>query len=294
MGIKHMTLGEKIFYSAIIIILLLISIITLYPVIYVLSASLSNPLSVMRGEVVLLPKNISFIGYEKVFANPDVWRGYGNTIIYTLVGTAVNIACTSTAAFSLSRKDFHLRGLWTVLITFTMFFSGGLVPAYLLIKNLHLLDTFWVMVIPGAISTWNLIIMRTFFQNSIPLELQEAAIIDGCNDLEIFFRIVLPLSTPIIAVMCMFYGVGHWNSFFGALIYLSDRAKYPLQLILREILLQNINNSDVLQGPAADQEIIGEGIRYALIVVATLPILMVYPFIQKYFVKGVMIGAIKG
>lgn len=294
MSIKHMTLGEKIFYSSIVLILVLISIITLYPVIYVVSASFSNPLSVMRGEVVLLPKGISFVGYEKVFANPDVWRGYGNTIIYTLVGTAVNIAFTSTAAFALSRKDFHLRGFWTVLITFTMFFSGGLVPSYLLIKNLHLLDTFWVMVIPGAISTWNLIIMRTFFQNSIPLELQEAAIIDGCNDLEIFFRIVLPLSTPIIAVMCMFYGVGHWNSFFGALIYLSDRAKYPLQLILREILLQNINNSDVLQGPAADQEIIGEGIRYALIVVATLPILMVYPFIQKYFVKGVMIGAIKG
>lgn len=294
MNIKHMTLGEKIFYSIIILILMLISIITLYPIIYVVSASLSNPLSVMKNEVVLLPKNITLMGYEKVFANPDVWRGYRNTIAYTLAGTAVNIAFTSTAAFALSRKDFHLRNFWTILITFTMFFSGGLVPSYLLIKNLQLLDTFWVMIIPGAISTWNLIIMRTFFQNSIPLELQEAAIIDGCNDLQIFFRIVLPLSTPIIAVMCMFYGVGHWNSFFGALIYLSDRAKYPLQLILREILLQNINTSEVVQGSAADQEIIGEGIRYALIVVATLPILMVYPFIQKYFVKGVMIGAIKG
>ena len=171
-----------------------------------------------------------------------------------------------------------------------------MVPTYLLIQRLNLVDTFWVMILMGAVSTWNMVIMRTFFQNNIPMSLQEAAIIDGANDLRIFFRIVIPLSAPILAVMTLFYGVGHWNEFFNALIYLNDRARYPLQLILREILLQNTLNAKMAEGlgSAGEQEFIGESIRYATIVVATVPILMVYPFLQKYFVKGIMVGAIKG
>jgi putative aldouronate transport system permease protein len=290
---QHETLGDKLFRLIRDVILLLFCVIVLYPVIYVISASFSNPLFVMKNEVVLLPKGFTLIGYEKVFSNPDVWNSYKNTIIYTTVGTALNVILTSTGAFALSRKDFKGRNFWTFYITFTMFFSGGIIPMYLLIKQLNLYDTFWVMILPGAISAWNMIIMRTFFQSNVPMELQEAAIIDGCNDLVIFLKIALPLSMPIIAIMTLFYGVDHWNSFFGAMLYLSDRDKFPLQLILREILLQNISSGNV-EGPAADQQIVGESIRYALIIVATVPILLVYPFIQKYFVKGVLIGAIKG
>lgn len=290
---QHETLGDKLFRLIRDVILLLFCVIVLYPVIYVISASFSNPLFVMKNEVVLLPKGFTLIGYEKVFSNPDVWNSYKNTIVYTTVGTALNVILTSTGAFALSRKDFKGRNFWTFYITFTMFFSGGIIPVYLLIKQLNLYDTFWVMILPGVISAWNMIIMRTFFQSNVPMELQEAAIIDGCNDLVIFLKIALPLSMPIIAIMTLFYGVDHWNSFFGAMLYLSDRDKFPLQLILREILLQNISSGNV-EGPAADQQIVGESIRYALIIVATVPILLVYPFIQKYFVKGVLVGAIKG
>ncbi len=290
---QHETLGDKLFRLIRDVILLLFCVIVLYPVIYVISASFSNPLFVMKNEVVLLPKGFTLIGYEKVFSNPDVWNSYKNTIVYTTVGTALNVILTSTGAFALSRKDFKGRNFWTFYITFTMFFSGGIIPVYLLIKQLNLYDTFWVMILPGVISAWNMIIMRTFFQSNVTMELQEAAIIDGCNDLVIFLKIALPLSMPIIAIMTLFYGVDHWNSFFGAMLYLSDRDKFPLQLILREILLQNISSGNV-EGPAADQQIVGESIRYALIIVATVPILLVYPFIQKYFVKGVLVGAIKG
>ena len=290
---QHETLGDKLFRLIRNVILLFFCVIVLYPVIYVISASFSNPLFVMKNEVVLLPKGFTLIGYEKVFSNPDVWNSYKNTIVYTIVGTALNVILTSTGAFALSRKDFKGRNFWTFYITFTMFFSGGIIPVYLLIKQLNLYDTFWVMILPGVISAWNMIIMRTFFQSNVPMELQEAAIIDGCNDLVIFLKIALPLSMPIIAIMTLFYGVDHWNSFFGAMLYLSDRDKFPLQLILREILLQNISSGNV-EGPAADQQIVGESIRYALIIVATVPILLVYPFIQKYFVKGVLVGAIKG
>lgn len=293
MKLKRISTGEYAFLQINNVLLLLISIVALYPLLYVASASLSNPLAVMKNEVTIWPKGFTVLGYQKVFSNPEVWQGYMNTILYTVIGTAINLAFTSTGAFALSRKDMKGRNFWTMFITFTMFFSGGMIPSYLLIKSLHMYNTFWVMVIPGAVSAWNLIIMRTFFQSNVPMELQEAAIIDGCNDLRIFFRIALPLSAPIIAVMVLFYGVGHWNAFFNAMIYLDDRGRYPLQLILREILIQNISQDNV-SGPAADQQVVGESIRYALIIVATLPILMVYPFLQKYFVKGVMIGSIKG
>ena len=215
-----------------------------------------------------------------------------NTVIYTVVGTIISVALTSCAAYPLSRKDFCGRNTFMGIFAFTMFFSGGMIPTYLIIKSLKLLDTIWAIVLPCAVSTYNVIIMRTFFSTNIPDEMVESASIDGYNDILIFAKIVLPLSKPIIAVMLLFYGVAQWNSWFPALLYLKNRELYPLQLILREILIQ----SDVgkMAGGSADVQIIGDGLKYATMVVATLPIICLYPFLQKYFVKGVMIGAIKG
>jgi len=250
----------------------------------------------MANEVGLLPKGFTLEGYRRVFSNSDIWRSYKNTIMYTVIGTFINLVLTTAGAYPLSRDDFYGRKIWTFYFTITMFFSGGIIPTFLLVQKLRLVDTFWVMVILGAVNTWNMIIMKTFFQNNIPTSLQEAAIIDGANDLLILVKIVVPLSAPIMAVMTLFYGVAHWNDFFNALIYLNDRSRYPLQLILREILVQNTLNAQMAEGlgSAAEQEFIGESIRYATIIVATVPILMVYPFLQKYFVKGIMVGAIKG
>ena len=234
--------------------------------------------------------------YKRVFANNDIMLGYKNTVFYTLTGIAVNLAMTVAGAYPLSRKDFYGRNFLMLLFTFTMFFSGGLIPTYLVIQRLNLINNFWVMIIPGAVSVYNMIIMRTFFQSTIPGELQEAAFIDGCSNIRILLKIVLPLSMPIIAVMVIFYGVAHWNAFFSALIYISDRTKYPLQLILREILIQNQMQEMMNQDTEslAQQQIMAEGIKYAVVIVASLPVLILYPFLQRYFVKGVMVGAIKG
>ncbi len=290
------SIGEKIFYHAILLLLIASCIVVLYPLIHVVSVSFSNPYAVMANEVGLLPKGLTPEGYRRVFLNSDIWNSYLNTIAYTVVGTVINLCLTSMAAYSLSRNDFYGRRFWTFYFSLTMFFGGGLIPTYLLVRKLHLIDTFWVMVLLGAVSAWNMIIMRTFFSSNVPLSLQEAAIIDGANDIRIFVSVVLPLSAPILAVMTLFYGVGHWNAFFNALIYLNSRSRYPLQIVLREILLQNQLNAKMAEGlsSGAEQEFIGESIRYASIVVATVPILMVYPFLQKYFVKGILIGAIKG
>jgi len=244
----------------------------------------------------LLPKGLTVEGYKRVFSNKEIITGYKNTILYTLVGTLVNLAMTIAGAYPLSRKDFYGRNLIMVIFTFTMFFSGGLIPTYLVIQRLKLINNFWVMILPGAVAMYNLIITRTFFQSTIPAELQEAALIDGCTNIGILLKIVLPLSIPIIAVMAIFYGVGHWNAFFNALIYLTDREKFPLQLILREILIQNqmdaMMNTDFED--LARQQILAESIKYAVVIVASVPVLLLYPLLQKYFVRGVMIGALKG
>ncbi|MEF3302229.1 carbohydrate ABC transporter permease [Paenibacillus sp. GYB003] len=279
--------------------LVLVLIVVLYPLIFVVSASISNPTLVVQGKVWLLPADLTFIGYTKVLQNSEILTGYMNTILYTVVGTAINLTMTVIAAYPLSRRDFVGRNVITAMITFTMFFGGGLIPTYLLIKDLHMINTIWAMVIPGAVSVWNIIIMRTFFQNGIPGELHESAAIDGCGNLQTLWRIILPLSMPIIAVMILFYSVGHWNAYFNALIYLSDRDKYPLQLLLREILIKDEMDSMIQAGGGllnekAEQMLESESIKYAIVVVANLPILMLYPFLQKYFVKGIMIGAIKG
>jgi len=293
--------SDKIFNVVNVSIMILVLIIELYPLIFVVSASISNPDLVNRGEVWLLPKDISFEGYIRVFRDKEIWTGYRNTVFYTVLGTIINLFVTLPAAYSLSRKDFYGRNFFTAIFTFTMFFSGGLIPTYLIIKGLGLRDTIWAMLLPGAASMYNIIVTRTFFQSNIPNELREAAEIDGCSNTRLFLTIVLPLSTPIIAVMALFYGVGHWNSYFSALIYLSKRELYPLQLFLREILILNEMSTEMLMNATgeeiealAKQAKIADMIKYAIIIVSSAPVLMAYPFIQKYFVKGIMVGAIKG
>ncbi|NMM53549.1 carbohydrate ABC transporter permease [Paenibacillus aquistagni] len=290
------SLGDRVFNVVNYVLLSLICIVVLYPLLFVLSASVSNPETVLRGEMWLIPKEFNLDSYTKIFQNKDILMGYGNTILYTAMGTALNLVMTVCAAYPLSRKDFAGRGLITGLIVFTMFFSGGLIPTYLLIKNLNMLDTFWVMIIPNAVSVWNIIIMRTFFQQSIPGEIQEAAMIDGSSHFQTLFRVVLPLSMPIIAVMVLFYAVGHWNAYFNALIYLSSKDKFPLQLILRELLVQSDSGDFIKLTSEAGVRLkmSMEGLKYAVLVVANLPMLILYPFLQRYFVKGIMIGALKG
>ncbi|NOU85446.1 ABC transporter permease subunit [Paenibacillus sp. LMG 31460] len=245
----------------------------LTPLYFVLIASFSSPQLVLNGDVWLWPKDLSWRGYEKLFQNKEIMQGYGKTILYTVSGTAINVALTVAAAFPLSRRNFMGRHWISGFMVFTMFFSGGLIPTYLLIKQLGLLNTYWVMVLPGAVSVWNIMLMRTFFQSGLPFELQEAAAIDGCSNLRILWRIVLPLSAPILAVMVLFYSVGHWNAYFNALIYLMV---------------------DVSEGSLSSSVLDVESIKYAIVIVANLPILILYPFLQKYFNKGVMVGALKG
>jgi len=233
-----------------------------------------------------------------IFQNENIWIGYRNTVIYVIVGTIINLFVTITAAYPLSRKDFYVRNFLMRLYTFTMFFSGGMIPTYLLVKQLGMLDTIWAMVIPNAASVWNVIITRTYFQNNIPEELREASAIDGCSNIRFLIKIALPLSAPIVAVMTLFYGVGHWNAFFNGLIYLSDRAKFPLQLFLREILILSQMEQNMLEyvdpNEVSERMRIAETIKYGVIVVSSLPVLLAYPFVQRHFVKGIMIGSIKG
>ena len=276
--------------------MLFLILITFYPLYYVLMCSLSesNALIGSRG-IMLLPKGFSLASYKAVFSNPNILTGYRTTLLVVVLGTALSVILTSIGAFLITRKNFALGKPMAYMMTFTMFFSGGMIPTYLLVyKYLHMGDTFWALILPTAISTYNLLIMKANFQ-ALPDSIEEAAKIDGANDIMILFRIVLPLSMPIIAVMILFYGVTYWNSWFNAMLYMRTKSKFPLQLILREILLINDTSSMSAGGNgASDTYLIGESIKYASIVVATLPILCVYPFIQRYFVKGVMIGAVKG
>jgi putative aldouronate transport system permease protein len=266
-----------------------------FPLIYVLSSSVSDPARVMNGEVLLWPLGFNLEAYTKVFINERIITGYSNTIQYTLVGTLVNVILTIMVAYPLARKDLYGRKFWTILFTMTMFFSAGLIPNYLVIQQLGLINNFWVMILPGAISMFNVLIMRTFF-SELPEEIHDAASIDGCNKTNTLLRVILPVSGPVIAVMVLFYGVAHWNSYFNALIYLNDSDKHTLQLVLREILVQNDFTEMIGTGDTYLKEItyIVQSMKYAIIVVASLPVLMLYPFLQRYFVKGIMIGSIKG
>jgi len=290
------SLGDRAFDIINMLFMIFMIIITVYPFIYVILASISEARQLVGHSGLLLrPKGFSLTAYNLVFQNPNIATGYKNTLFVLVVGTFINLLLTSLGAYVLSRKNFGFRNLMMIIIVFTMYFNGGLIPRYLLIyNNYHLGNSLWALILPQAISTWNLIVMRTSFM-SIPDSLEESAKIDGANDLIVLFRIVLPLSLPVVAVMILFYGVGHWNAWFDAMIFLRERELYPLQLILREILISNSN--DIMLGGVTDigdRELIGESIQYATIMVATLPILFIYPFVQKYFVKGVLVGALKG
>lgn len=286
--------SERLFDLGNVLFMLALIAVTLYPMLYVLFGSLSEPGQLARARGLLLwPQGFSLEAYGRVFANPAIATGYRNTIFYMLAGTAINVVMTSLGAYALSRKNLLWKRPITLLIIFTMFFSGGLIPTYLLVgRTLNWIDTPWALLVPGAINTWNLLILKTAFEG-VPVSLEEAARMDGANDFTILWRVVIPLSLPSIAVIVLFYAVAHWNAYFQALIYLRDRELFPLQLILREILVSNTTDAMTAGVGSGDVEDIGETIKYATIVVATLPILLLYPFLQRFFIKGVLIGAVK-
>lgn len=285
-----------------IIVLGLITLLFFYPMYLCLISAVSSPEEVYAGRVLLFPKGFNSEGFQRVIENDSLWRGYLNTIFYTVLGTCINLALTMTGAFVLSRRTFALRTPLNWMVLFTMFFGGGMIPTYLLVKDLKLLNTVWSLVLPGAISTWNLIITRTFLATSIPNELQEAAYIDGCNNIRFFLRIVLPNATTIIAVIGLFYAVDHWLSYWNAMLYITDETRYPLQLVLRDILLkaevalQSAQSGENMESATAVVDLlrISESVKYIVVIAGTLPLLIVFPFVEKYFVKGVMIGSVKG
>ena len=286
------TPGDRVFDLVNGLLLLALAGITLYPLYYVAIVSISHGYAVVRGEVSWWPVQVNLESYRAVLEAPYVLISYRNTIWYTVAGTIVNVALSAFCAYPLAMKFFYGRRFFTGFIVATMFFKGGLIPTYLVVRSLGLLDTMWSLILPTAIVTYYMIIMRTFFRN-IPEELHDSAYLDGANDIQIFFRIALPISTPIMATMTLFYAVQHWNSFFPALIYLSDRAKYPIQLVLRSMVIEgDVANMQVEFQD--DERIVDTTVKYAIIMVATIPILLLYPFLQRYFVKGIMIGSLKG
>lgn len=293
--VRH-SVSDKRFEVILIVIMCMLGVIVAYPLIYVLSSSFSSPSAVMSGKVWLFPADFSLEGYEAIFKNKQVLIGYRNSLFYMLVGTAINVAMTMLAAYPLSRSDMPGQGPIMLLFTFTMIFSGGMIPNYLIIKNLHMLNSVWSMLIPGAISVHNMIITRTFIRSSIPHEMLEAAQIDGCSDVQYFLRMVLPLSGSVMAVITLYYAIAHWNAYFNAFMYLSDQNLYPLQIFLRDILISNKVDASmvIIDDGAVTKEGLAELLKYSLIVVAMLPVMVIYPFVQKHFVKGVMIGAVKG
>jgi len=287
------SLGERTFDVANVLLLTVGSFVFLYPLWFVIVSSFSSASAIATGSVTLWPEGFNVDAYSRVFSDDNVWNAYGNTLFYVVVGTVVNLALTTLGAYPLSRRDLWGRNGVMMFIVFTMFFSGGLIPMYLNVRDLGLFDSRWALILPTAISAYNLIVMRTFFQSTIPDGLIESARMEGASEYRILWRIVLPLSMPVIAVMTLFYAVGHWNSWFDAMIYLQDRSLHPLQLLLREILVQSQTNNMLGGVGSGDVATISETIKYATIVIATVPILIIYPFLQKYFAKGVMLGGIK-
>ena len=289
-------LDDKIFYICVYLILGILTLITLYPILYIVSSSFSDPFAVLAGKVILAPVGFSLEGYSRIFSNDRVLGGFANSIFYTVVGTAINIVMTVLAAYPLSRRELKCGSLVMMLFTFTMIFNAGMIPNYILMRNLHLLDTRLVMLLPGAISAYNMIIARTFFRTNIPRELLEASQIDGCTDFRFLVSIVVPLSKAILAVLMMFYATVHWNSYFNAFLYLNNDSLYPLQIVLRDILIMaQTAASDVADAEnALEIQGLAESMKYSLMIVSTIPMMLIYPFVQKYFTQGVMIGSIKG
>ena len=287
--------GDRAFNIVNAVVMTLITVVIVYPLYYVLLASITDPVIVNSGKLLFYPESPYFEGYARAFDYAPLWTGYGNTLKYTVVGTAVALLCTIPAGYALSRMDLPGRRVIMFLFTFTMFFSGGIIPLYLVIKSLHMYDTIWAIVLPVAVSAYNLIVCRSFFDTGIPTEMLEAARIDGCTDFKFFFRIVIPLSSTIIAVMCLFYATALWDMFFNPLMFLSGKENMPLQVVLRDLVLMNqatsmTNNAEEI---AMRQKLV-EQLKYCIVVLAAAPLLIVYPFLQKYFAKGVMVGAVKG
>lgn len=295
-------LSDLVFEGVTVLFLILVCVVSLYPMIFVVSASISDPYMVGTGRMLLFPVGITWEGYKTLLAYKDLWVGYGNTIFYTLFGTVCDLMVTLPCAYSLSRKDFAPRNKVMLFFMFTMFFSGGMIPSYLNVLSLGLVDTRAFILIHGMVSVHNLIVCRTFFANTIPWEMQEAAKLDGASDFGIFTKVILPLSKPILVVMSLYYGVGHWNSYFTEMIYLKDRAKFPLQLILKEILADAKLSANALADMSEMEDVLAmmkqqdtaNLLKYGVIVAATLPMMLIYPLLQKYFEKGVMIGSVKG
>ncbi len=295
---KKISGSDRIYLAIVYTFLAVFTITILYPLLYVVSCSFSDPEALIQGRVFFLPVNPGLQGYQTVFESAKIWLGYRNTIFYTITGTFVGTALTITAAYVLSRKEFPAKSAVTCLFTVTMFFGGGTIPTYLWIRDLHMLNTFWAIILPGAVSAWLTFVGKTFIQSSVPEELFEATCLDGGSYIQFFTKVILPLSKPILAVLALNYAIGLWNSYYSALIYLSDANKYPLQIILRDILIQNqidyskAANMDI--NAQQHKQYLAELLKYSLIVVSSAPMLAIYPFIQKYFIKGVMIGAVKG
>ncbi|NLC67625.1 MAG: carbohydrate ABC transporter permease [Clostridiaceae bacterium] len=295
--LKYEGFGDNVLLIFIYFILLMVLLAILLPMINIVSSSFSSPKAVMAGKVSLLPVEFTLVGYEAVLSNKLIVSGFRNSFIYTIFGTIMNLSMTLFAAYPLSRDGFFGNKFFVILFTITMFFSGGMVPSYLLMKNLRLINSPLAMIIPSGVAVYNMIIARTYMRTSIPLDIYGAAEIDGCSDSGIFFRIVIPLSKPLVAVLVLMFAVGHWNSYFGGLMYLRDENLFPLQLVLRKILILNqidITKMDVTRIKHLwEKQYYAELIKYSSIVVSTVPMLMIYPFIQKYFVKGIMLGSLK-
>jgi putative aldouronate transport system permease protein len=287
--------GDKVFLISIYVILSFVFIVVLYPLIYILSSSFSSPAAVTSGRVWLWPVDLSLNGYEKLFQTPQIMTGYANSLFYTAAGTIISVLLTIMISYPLSRKTFFGRNALMMMITFTLLFSGGLIPTYMVVREVGLIDTRWALLIPNAIWVWQVIIARSFFQNSIPDELIDSSEMDGCSDFRFMRSVVVPLSKPIIAVLVLMYAVGQWNAYFDALIYLKSANLFPLQLILRSIIIENNSSgglSDALK--LVERQQLAESLKYSLIVVATLPVLIIYPFVQRYFVQGMLVGSVKG
>ena len=293
---KNASLGDKVFYIVITLLLTAFFLAVLYPCVYVVSAAFSSGEAVNAGRVVLLQVDFSVESFKLVLSDPDVYKSFFNSIFYMVAGTLISVSLTLCAAYCLARKDFPGGGFFMLLMMFTMFFSGGMIPKYLLVSRLHMTNTIWAVILPSCISVYNLIVARTFMANSIPREMFDAAMVDGCSDIGYFIRVVLPLSKSIIAVLVLFFGVSRWNAYFEPMLYLTKRSLYPLSLIVREyLILSKFDASNIADPEKATKinEIMG-GMKYALIVISTVPVMVLYPFVQKHFAKGVMIGSVKG
>ena len=296
-GLIDRTPGDKAFRVVALTLLAVTILVIFYPLWTVVVASFSNPMELYQKTFLLLPNEWTLGSYELVFRDKDFVMGFANSVFYTVTGTLLNVALNIAGAYPLSKRRLKGKSVLMFLFTFTMFFSGGMIPTYVLISRLGLLDTVWAILLPSAVGMYNIIIMRTYFQTTIPQELEDAAAVDGCTNFRFLLSVVLPLSLPVVMVVTLYYGVGRWNDYFSAMMYVTRRKLYPLQLVLREILLQNLAG-DMLHTATdagyADRMIARMGLKYAIIVISTLPILVVFPFVQRFFAKGVMIGAVKG